>query len=29
MPSSPYARVLFVGPDLHQGSLAELIMRQL
>jgi len=29
MPSSPYARVLFVGPDLHQGSLAELFQRQL
>lgn len=29
MPSSPYARVLFVGPDLQQGSLAELFQRQL
>lgn len=29
MPSSPYARVLFVGPDLAHGSLAELFQRQL
>lgn len=29
MSTSPYARVLFVGPDLQRGSLAELFQRQL
>ncbi len=29
MSTSPYARVLFVGPDLQHGSYAELFQRQL
>ncbi|HSC82680.1 MAG TPA: (2Fe-2S) ferredoxin domain-containing protein [Pseudomonas sp.] len=29
MSASPYARVLFVGPDLQHGSYAELFQRQL
>ncbi|MCZ4274266.1 hypothetical protein, partial [Maritalea porphyrae] len=28
-PVSPYARILFVGPDLAEGSFAELLRRRL